>query len=215
MDLTTIVHQTFELYRDFQAQYPLLGSILIAEITYPVGDVASQLIADRKVDWNKVKYTAVLSPLYGLGIHGLMKTGDLVGDHLIDHPLAKAALGPNLWGNLYNCFFFVNNTVGERVGYRLKKLGDYYKSLLLDGTSLKERWRNWRENFFGNVPCDEYGKSVLSTLTAWNVFQYCNYAYVSDEMQTPAVLGAGLLWVVLLSLWSLKGGRKIVGKNNV
>ncbi len=211
MDLHQLVNSAFEAYRDLQQTHPLLGAILTAGIVYPIGDITSQLLTDKKIDWIKVRFTATLSPLYGAGIYGLMETGNLVGDHISEEPLAKAALGPNFLGNLYNTFFFVNNTVGERTRYRLKDLVNNYSAIFRD-RRLGTIWKNFKERYVKNIPGKEYLNSVIGTLTAWNVFQYCNYAYISDEMQTPAALGAGFVWTSFLSLWSLRGRRKIVEK---
>lgn len=211
MDLGTIVDTAFKAYSSLQMAHPIIGSVLTAEGTFIAGDITSQVIAGEKVDYSKIKYTAALAPIYGLGLYGLMESGELVGEYISGDPLAKAALGPNLLGNLYNTFFFVNNTVGEKKGYSLKKLAGHYWSML-SNRSDKSYLKNLKEKYIGNIPGKEYMYSMAATLTAWNVFQYFNYDCVPEEMRTPTTLAAGLVWTSLLSLWSLKGRRKVVNK---
>ena len=211
MDLGTIVNTGIEAYQNLQAQKPLLGAMLTAEFTYPTADAISQLVEDKKVDWRKIRYTAAVSPFYGLGIHALMESGDLVGKLVSENPLAKSALGPNLWGNLLNTFFFVNNTVGERTNYSLKELVKNYSEIFKGEKGFTQ---NLKEKFVDNIPGREYFNSVIATVTEWNVFQYFNYSHVSDEMRTPATLGAAFLWASVLSLWSLRGRRRVVGSES-
>ncbi|HIG93837.1 MAG: hypothetical protein QT02_C0004G0026 [archaeon GW2011_AR9] len=196
MDLGAIV----DGYVAFQQQHPILGSIATAEATFSLGDIISQRVTDGKVDWKKVRYTAAFSPLHGMACYASMQIGELVGQYIADDPLAKAALGPNLFGNAYNLFFFANNTIGEKIGYHLHQGKEYYHHLTSD--------------FWANIPKEEYAKSVIGTLTAWNVIQYYNYAYVAQELRTSVALGVGTLWIGLMSLWSLKGRRKIVQEKN-
>ncbi len=210
MTLTTIINDLFTQYREFNAFYPILGSIATAQVIFPMADALSQLITDKHVDGKKVRYTAFLSPLYGLMSYGVMRTGNLVGEHINSHPLAMAALGPNIWGNVQNMFFFVNNTVGEKSNYSISRLWDHYVHLHQGESS---PWQNLKENFFCNIPKKEYYNATLTTLTAWNAIQYMNYAYVPEEMQTPAALCAALIWTPILSWWSLRGRRKVVGNN--
>ncbi|MBI4441461.1 hypothetical protein HY639_04795 [Candidatus Woesearchaeota archaeon] len=205
MDLDTIAQQSFDAYRMFQEAHPILGSIATAEVIFPLGDISSQLITDGRVDWKKVRYSAALAPFYGVASYGLMKSGDVIG-FIIDHPLAKAALGPNLWGNFFNTIFFVNNTVGEKTGYCVSALAQHYWALLTP------QWSIIKEQYFGNIPVREYLYATAGTLTVWNAFQWWNYSSVPKELQTPAALGASLFWMVLMSLWSLKGRRKITVK---
>lgn len=211
-ELTDIVNEGWKAYQDFQGSNPLLGSMLTAELTFPFGDVASQLIKNRKVNWRQVRYTAALSPFYGAGLHALIESGELIGKTISENSLLKSMLGPNLWGNLYNTFFFVNNTVGEKNNYSLKKLVKNYKDIfsVKDDEKGVSIWENFRNNYINNIPKKEYLNSVIGTLTAWNVFQYMNYEYVQESMRTPTSLVAGVLWISLLSLWSLKGRRKLV-----
>jgi len=212
-ELSDVVRECWSTYQGFLEGNPFLGSVLTAEFTVPFGDIVSQLIRDRKVRWKQVGYSASLAPLYGSAAYGLLESGELVGKAVSEHPLAKAALGPNLWGNLYTTFFFVNNTVGERVGYSLKKLAQHYRNLFSNDNPEKEersRWQNFKEKYIANIPGREYLNSVIATLTVWNVFQYMNYEHVPESMRTPASLAAGVIWIPLLSFWSLKGRRKIV-----
>ncbi len=202
MDLVTIATNVFETYRLFQEGHPVIGSMLTAEFVFPVADIASQAITDRKINLRKVAYTAALAPVYGLSSYVLMKSGDFIGDYIVDNPLAKAALGPNLWGNMFNTFFFVNNTIGEKNNYSLATLVGHYKNLIFGGHSFKE-------HYLKNIPLKEYLFATAATLTLWNVFQYWNYSSVPKELQTSAALGASLVWMVIFSLLSLQGGRRI------
>ena len=54
--------------------------------------------------------------------------------------------------------------------------------------------------------------ATVATFTLWNGFQAANYAYIPDEMRTPVTLGAAFVWTIVMSLWSLKGGRKVVSE---
>lgn len=215
MNLVDLVSQGFDAYVNFQQAHPLIGSMLTAEGTFVVGDVASQLIIDKKVDWNKVRYTAALAPLYGAGVEGTVRTGDLAGYLVHDDSLTKAVLGPNLWGNALNSLFFVNNTIGERTGYRVGKLVKHYADLALKKDSDRSFAQRFKEDYLENIPRKEFIGSVIGTLTFWNAFQYCNYEFVPEHMQTPTCLAAGIGWMALLSLWSLKGRRRVVGTEQI
>ena len=210
MDLTTIVSGLMEGYQRLQETHPVMGAILTTEIIFPLSDGISQIIKDKHVDWKKVRYTAALAPIYGIMAYAAQQSGEWVGDQVYNHPLAKAALGPNLWGNVSNIFFFVNNTLGERNGYSIERLVEHYRSLLMNPEKKKSWWENAKENVWGNVPQQEYRNSVVGTITIWNVFQYCNYSYIEEAMRTPASIAASLIWMPLMSLWSLSGRRKIV-----
>ncbi|MBU1198398.1 MAG: Mpv17/PMP22 family protein [Nanoarchaeota archaeon] len=205
----SLVAQVWDAYQTFQQSNPLLGSMLTAEATFTLGDIVSQLIVDKKVDWKKVSYTAKLAPIYGAGVYGLMESGDLVGKLISEHPLVKAALGPNLFGNVLNSYFFANNTIGERNGYKIRELVNNYASIFSQKDN-KTFFQNFKEKYIKNIPGKEFLKSVIVTLTVWNGIQYLNYSYVSDEMRTPVALACGVAWLSVLSLWSLKGRRKIV-----
>ena len=215
MSLTSIVMDLFEQYRTFSQVHPIGGAMATATVVFPLADVASQALKHKKVDWNKVRYTAELSPLYGIIAHGCVKSGNLVGEYISPHPLAKAALGPNLWGNVFNIFFFVNNTVGERTGYQLREWARHYYSLFH-----REKTEEGRQGFLADcrdrvkhqildyVSWPEYTKAIIGTFTFWNAFQYANYSYTPEKMQTAATLGMTLFWTVLLSSWSLAGRKK-------
>ncbi len=165
-----------------------------------------------------------LAPMYGAYAYFSLQTGHWVGKYVSEQALVKAALGPNLVGNAFNMFFFVNNTVGEKEKYSMRALGRHYRSLFLPTkaqykeqdikTNSKERfYERFKEKICGNVPWREYGYSVVGTLTFWNAFQSVNYSYISEELQTPASLGVAFGWTVFLSLWSLLGRRKVVSEH--
>ena len=210
MDIGSLANEALNAYQSFMAVHPHIGNMATAEVTFFAGDAISQLITDKKINPKKLGYTAILAPIYGLGLEGLMESGELVGDYISEEPFAKSALGPNLWGNVMNAFFFVNNTVGEETGYSIRGLGRHYKDILFgDGKDKKSFWERMKEKYFGKIELSEYNKSVLSTLTAWNAIQTWNYSTVPEELRTPICLAAGVVWLTALSLWSLKGGRKL------
>jgi hypothetical protein len=211
MDIGTISGELFRLYSQFQSTHPLIGSMIAAEVIFVAGDAASQLISDKKIDTRKIQYTATLAPLYGVCINGLLESGDLVGTCVADSPALKSALGPNLWGNFFNIFFFVNNTVGEKEDYKLTRLLQHYRKILItDSPVVRNFKKRCKDNFINLIPKREYLCSVVATLTVWNVFQYINYSYVQDEMRTSAALAASVVWTSVLSLWSLRGRRAIL-----
>ena len=132
MDLSSLAQQLFEQYRSFNEARPIVGSMATALIIFPVADIASQLIIDKKVDRKKVRYTSALAMPYGAYAYLSVQSGNVVGEYISNHPLLMAALGPNLIGLGFNLLFFTNNTVGERSGYQLKELGKHYVSLCND-----------------------------------------------------------------------------------
>ena len=81
MDLGETVGYIFQGYSLLQKEYPVLGAMITAEVIFPLSDAASQIITDKKINWKKVKYTAALAPIYGLGTYGLLETGDIVGKY--------------------------------------------------------------------------------------------------------------------------------------
>ena len=203
----------YECYKSFQRVHPHLGAMLTAEPVYVIGDFVSQLINDKRIDKKKLLYTAMLAPVYGICLEGLIETGEIVGRNLSENSLVKAALGPNLAGNLFNTFFFVNNTVGERNNYSVPELAKHYTNLLSSEESenkgIQSRWNNFKRNYVNNIPGKEFLLSTIATLSLWNVFQYWNYEYVDPEMRASTTLGAALIWTSILSLLSLRGRRKI------
>ncbi len=199
----------FEGYKQFQQAHPLIGAVLAAEATFLAADVISQKITGGEVDFKKLKYTAALAPIYGLAIEGLIKTGDFPEILGIENPFVKAALGPNLWGLAYNTFFFVNNTVGEKTGYKPTELVKHYANLF---SGEETRWQNFKDNYWANVPKKEFVKSAVGSVTFWNVFMGVSYTFVPKELQTPLALVTNIGWTTLLSTWSLKGRRDLVSQ---
>lgn len=208
MDLVELATNGFDAYRSFNESHPWLGAMATAEVTFIAGDSTSQLIKDRKVDLRKIRYTAAIAPVYGLGLNVLMESGNLVGRYISDNPIAKAALGPNLWGNVMNAFFFANNTIGERRGYSIPTLVKNYSEVLTD--SSRTIGRRIKENIIDNIPGKEFTMATIGTLTFWNAFQGYNYAYIEESMRTPATLAVAFGWIALMSLWSLTGRRRKV-----
>lgn len=210
MDLSTLATDLFEQYRAINEAHPLLGAMGTAAVIFPTADITSQALTDRSVNWRKVGYTLGLAPIYGALGYISLRSGHWVGEHISDHALVKAALGPNLLGLGVNLFFFVNNVVGERSNYHLRDLASHYasfcKDLLLDKT--KTAYQTIKEKITSSIPWREYRNSAIGTLTFWNAFQYFNYSYTPEELQTPASLAVSLCWIVLMSFWSLQGRKE-------
>lgn len=207
MDLATTAKELFDIYQNFQQAHPHIGTMLTSEFILLTADASSQLIKDKKLNAKKLKFTAKLAPLYGLCLEGLLETGNMVGEYISNSSLAKSALGPNLFGNIYNLFFFANNTIGEKTDYSITKLlKTYYAALKDKTTSVKDKFLNI---VWDNVPKAPYYFAVGATLTFWNAFQTINYEYVPEELRTPATLALSLFWTLGLTYTSLIGGRKI------
>ncbi|MGV8151197.1 MAG: Mpv17/PMP22 family protein [Candidatus Woesearchaeota archaeon] len=207
MELTTTVKELFDIYQNFQQAHPHIGTMLTSEVILLTADAGSQLISDKKLNKKKLAFTAQLAPIYGLSLEGLMETGNLVGEYIYNHSIAKSALGPNLFGNIYNIFFFANNTIGEKNNYSIKELlKTYYNTIKDKTTSVKEKFVN---TLWNNVPKKAYTAAVVLTLTFWNVFQTLNYEYIPEELRSPATLGVSLFWTLGLTYHSLIGSRKI------
>ncbi|MEK6950174.1 MAG: Mpv17/PMP22 family protein [Nanoarchaeota archaeon] len=210
MDLSSLVQTAFEHYRAFNEANPITGSILTAGVIFPSADITSQLITDKTVHWRKVRYTTGLVPWYGAWAYVSVRSGDVVEAYISEQPLAKAALGPNLIGPLFNLFFFLNNGVGEKSNYSLQALGRHYRSFFQKEKKDDTLTTIVQRKLLDYIPKKEYWNSFIGTLTFWNAFQYVNYSYIPQELQTPATLGVAFGWTVLLSLWSLGGGRKLI-----
>ncbi len=205
----TVINDVWEMYSGLQQAQPYIGSVITAVGTFSLSDVVSQLMKDKKVNWKKVGYTAALSPVYGSAIYGLIESGKMVGDYLIDHPLAKAALGPNLWGHALNAYLFVNNTVAEEEPkYSLKANLKHYASMF-SKESLKNFGNTFKEKIIDKIPKKEYMRAFWGSMVGWNLFHWFNYSQVPDEMQTPLTLGVSVLWTTAITAWSLTGGRRI------
>lgn len=181
MELAEALQGAWQAYEHLQETRPLLGAMLTSQVVFPIGDVVSQLITDRSVRWRQVGYTAATSSLNGAALHGLMQSGELVGHYISEHPLAKAALGPNLTGNAFNFAFLIHNSIGEKHDYSLTKVANHYLTL---GRSLEERvenqerdqpqgpWQrvkgtaaNLKENYLDYLPGHQYKNTVITTLT--------------------------------------------------
>ena len=211
MEILPTLSDLFECYQTFQISHPHLGAMVTAEAVYVGGDLVSQLMHERKVDGRKLKYTAALAPIYGLCLEGLIESGELVGRYISENPLTKAALGPNFLGNFFNTFFFVNNAVGEREGYRIRNLVHHYVDLFSPKPSekglVKRICGSFNEKYISHIPHKEMLYATVSTLTLWNAFQYVNYSYIKEDMRTPVTLAAAFVWICALSLWSLRGRK--------
>lgn len=199
-----MLNEIYDLYNSATQSAPLITNMATAVATFSIGDVISQYIVDKKINWRKVGFSAILAPFYGAMLYGLVELGNSIGPYVNDNSLAKAALGPNLVGNGANAILFYNNTVGQKNNYSINELTKSYVEMFTEG--------NVWSRFKVNIPKKEFRNSVVGTLTFWNAFHYFNYEYVSESMRTPAVLLTSVAWLTLLSLWSLKGSRKIVNK---
>jgi|FLOH01.1.fsa_nt_gi hypothetical protein len=204
----------FETYKELQTAHPIIGNMLIAEVTYPIASIVSQLIETRKVDFDRVKYYAKIGPVYGLMLYGLMKTGDAVGATVSENPFLKSALGPNLWGNFFNIQFFVNDNYGEHNEFSVKKLLKFYKeTFIAKGDNLKEKvenlYYNLKENYYTKAPKKSLKYATFFTFTLWNAFQTWNYEYVADEMRTPIILATGIVWAGIMSTWAIAGNKNL------
>lgn len=217
MDIGTVVDGIWQSYETLQRNHSLIGAVLDGEVAYVIGDIGSQLLKERRIDWRKVRYTAALAPTYGLAVHGVVETGDIVGKIVSEHPLVKAALGPNLFGNLISTYFFVNNQVGERQNYNIRNLVRHYAGIFQNKSETEEKsspfflarwWDNFKEDYLKLIPPKEYAYSVVGTLTAWNGVQYFNFAHVPEHLRTSVTLGCCIIWTIALSLWSLTARNK-------
>lgn len=197
-----MLKEIYDLYLSAAKTAPLLTNMATAVATFSIGDAVSQYIVDKKVNWKKVGFSATLAPLYGAMLYGLIELGNAIGPYVNENAFAKAALGPNLVGNGANAILFYNNTVGEKNEYSIKALVNSY----LDLSKAKHKLKF----FVSNIPWKGFRNSVIGTLTFWNLYHWFSYTYIPKDMQTPAVLGTSLIWLTALSLWSLKGSRKIV-----
>jgi hypothetical protein len=207
VDLTTIAKDLFEQYQNFQKIHPHIGTMLATEAILLTSDASSQLIRDKKINTKKLGFTATLAPIYSLCLEGLLETGNLVGEYISNNSIIKSALGPNLIGNVYNMFFFANNTIGEKNDYSIKEfIKTYYNAITDNAKSITERFK---ETIWNNVPKNAYMLAVGLTLTFWNAFQSVNYEYVPNELRAPATLGVSLLWSIGITYASLIGARKI------
>lgn len=221
MELHGIVNEAIEFYRHIQSNHPHVNSMIFGEIMYTAANVAAQLIEDRNVDLKKVKYAAGLGWLYGLITEKLVESGQLVEKYGISsHPLVRAALGPNLWSNLFSAFFFINNSLGEKNNYSLKELWKHYKNTINKGLDyitegfyenklkLKEHWSNFKESYLNHIPGREYLKSVAGIMIAWNAFQWWNLYSQPVETRTTNTLLFSFIYTTVLSLWALQAERR-------
>ena len=209
MNLENLVNSLAAIQKD----HPYISSMVIAEMTFIAGDAIAQLIENKKVNKRKIFYTAILAPIYGLCAKGLMETGELVGKYISENPLVKGALGPNLWGNFFNTFFFVNNTVGKEKDYSIPELARNYRNLFPnEEDSNKDFWQRFKERYIDNIPKKEFAVTTAFTLTAWNGIQWLNYSQIPENLRTPACLLENAIWIPVLSWLSLRGNKKITKK---
>ena len=156
---------------------------------------------------------AFVAPVYAETIDLLMKSGDLVGKYISENPLIKAALGPNLLGNLTNPIFLANEQIGKENKYSIPKLLKHYAMILSDKRTNEEKkedeknkinnniYKNFKRNFIDKVDKKGYKQTVKHTLTSWNIFQTVNYYFVPSHLRTVVTIGPGALWSYLLTSW--------------
>lgn len=207
------INDIVNTYNNFQIAHPHWGSVLSSEFIYLTGDLVSQLVIDKKINFKKLGFTATFAPIYGLCLEGLMETGELVGQYISENAIVKAALGPNLFGNLFNTFFFANNTVGAKNDYNpIAVIQNYAKIFSPNEIRSKGFWNNFKERYISNIPIKEYKESVVYTLGPWNIIQAFNYLLVPKHMRTQVTLAAGLGWSCIITGKSSIGAKKIKQK---
>jgi hypothetical protein len=211
MDLTNMVKDGWEAYQSFQQTYPLLNSMITGSVIYTSADAASQLMTEKKIDKRKIKYTAGISPVYGLLTHWVVEGGEFIGKGVQNNPLVKS-LSAIALGNVLNGIFFSNNQIGEKNNYNLKDLVKNYSKILHDKTDtkkIKNTYKRFQEKFVENVPTKEFRECVAISFPYWLTINMINFSYTPEPMRTPVVMAAAFGWTCLLSLWSLKGRKKI------
>lgn len=222
MDLVSTIQSAFETYQHLSQVHPMACAMATAEAFFPAGDVLSQAM-NGKVNPKKVVYTAVLAPLYGLTMYGIVEAGNNMGDlwsEVVEkgarwnYALTKSALGPNLDGLLFNAVFFLNNKLGERAEYNIGRIAKEYVNLTthpeVQKQGLKGRLKALRKNINSdkNIPQKEFMQTCLGSLTLWNAFHAVNYAITPEELRTPFSLVASFGWTCVLSYWSTRDLRR-------
>lgn len=228
-ELVDLVQEAWQAYDGLQHSHPFWSSIATGQVTLPLGDLVSQLIIRRRVNWKQAAYNFVSSPFYSACLWGLMQTGEIVGEHISENPLAKSALGPNLFGHLFNFGYLIHNTIGEKFKYHFGDVTRHYLSLFKDRKSdgtvhdprelfdedplLEERkgaWQRLKENAFDYLPRSQFAELAVWTFTAWNVVQTANYSIVPEQMRVPVVLCLSIPWAGFLAYKSLRGRLEVV-----
>ncbi|RJQ15785.1 hypothetical protein C4573_06560 [Candidatus Woesearchaeota archaeon] len=207
---TNLAMHVLDAYQRFQETHSHIANMLAAEFMFVSGDLISQKVLNKKINPRKLVYTATLAPFYGLCLEGLMETGNLVGKYISNNPILKAALGPNLWGNAFNTFFFSNNTLGEKTNYSIPELLKNYARIFSPSEIRKNKfWGNVRDKYWNNISFSEYKKTVIATLTGWNIFQAFNYYAIPESLRTSTTLIVGTIWTSVMTAWSSKGASNI------
>jgi len=207
MDLGTIVSNAWEGYQTFAQAHPLINSMASAEVMYTAADASSQLIRHKKIDPKKLAYTAKLAPLYGLIGEGIIRSANFIGEGIYDHPFTKS-LAANPLGNLSNAFFFVNNQLAEKNGYKISETFKQYfgKNPEDNGENL---YNKFKSRFLNHVPDDIYKKAVLMSLPYWLTAQTAIFAYAPEHMRMPSTLACAFGWTLLSSSLSLIGRESL------
>jgi hypothetical protein len=194
--------------------------MVTAMVTFPVGDIIAQYVTEKKVNFKRVGYAFANSPIYGAALYGLMQTGEFVGDiiktnYSLINSAFKSVLGPNLWGNIFNAYFFVNNAVGSKAGYGINAINEEinnYKSIF---TYDKNKYsgfsgfvKNFKEKTIDRIDWFDYKwYAVMPTITVWNVIQTLNYEYVSGDIRTPLAISLGIIWSPIITYASYKSAK--------
>ncbi|MBT7705910.1 hypothetical protein HN747_00535 [archaeon] len=201
MDIGTMVSQAWEGYQSFALEHPLLNSMSSAELMYLASDAASQLIRYKKIDLEKLAYTAKLAPLYGLIGEGIIRSANFIGEGIYDHPFVKS-LATNPLGNISSAFFFVNNQLAEKNGYKLSETIKHYLGGNPEdsGENLHAKFKN---RFLDHVPDKIYKKAVLLGLPYWLTAQTAIFSYAPEHMRMPSTLVCAFGWTLLASSLSL------------
>jgi hypothetical protein len=216
MDLGSVVQEAWQGYGHLQAAHPYLATAIQSVPVFVATDATVQLMTPRepgkpKINLKKLRYTACLAPIYGLSFQGLMDTGFMVKKYVSESTLAMAALGPNLVGNIYNAFFFINNQVGYEKDYEISKLAAHYKQLFTgtpEGPGMRGVIHNIKECCSKHVPAWPYAAATAGTLTFWNWY-HAKYSYgaLSDETRMPAAFAVGFLWTLAMTAGSSLGTK--------
>ena len=227
MVLDAVVDCAYNVYQGYSNLSPSVRAMITAEVIYPAADITSQLIEKRtfdlrRVNWKKVGYKAALAPVYGLGIHALMESGDIAPSTLVAEPLdpiigpnlRKAIFGCNFYAQLLNSFFFVNETVGDKKDHSITELVKHYRDLFKNEDRsprrIRDYWTNFKEKYWNNFWGKEFKKTTALVLTVNNGVVAGIYYFVPKAMQTSATLGYVFLFTILMTSLASKNGNNTV-----
>ena len=134
-----------------------------------------------------------------------METGNQVNKHISENPWVMSALGPNLFGNALNAFFFINGNIGESENYSTRKLVSYYRKI----------WKNFKRKIKENLSNKEYAIATLFTFTGGNAITWYAYSHLAKENQVPFTIGSAYFVVSLFSILSLIQRKKFAERTRL